>query len=323
MNTDKQKTNTPREEVNPTIWLPSANNFGRLLDSNGIQYAIFGAGSLAVHNVMVRPTIDIDYVVSNYKKTVNLLKTQPGISSTNLKKEKDGILVADFYFKSGVAVQIWDNNLYSLPMTGDAWSHVVSRQIPGYGMINTISMEDLIVSKVGRYTQQISSSKYEAEKNAKDIVASMHTITKPDFKYVIQRLREGARREKLKYAKIHSLDWFFVREAQIYEKMASAFGDDKIGVFVNTVLVDLKSISTEYYLLHNLRRIGSISKFQSDFMLNERSLSILLKRWKFLKTSGDKVILSPKDVQNYLQTLEPETPSEYAKKLVFSGKNSK
>ena len=73
-----------RVEVQPGIWLPEAYRFGNILESNEIRYAMFGAGALAVHNIMVRPTVDIDFVVDEYKKAINLLKEQPGIASSNL-----------------------------------------------------------------------------------------------------------------------------------------------------------------------------------------------------------------------------------------------
>jgi len=313
-----------RVEVQPGIWLPEAYRFGNILESNEIRYAMFGAGALAVHNIMVRPTVDIDFVVDEYKKAINLLKEQPSIASSNLQKEKDGIQVADFYFKSGITVQVWDNNLYSLPMTDDSWSRVTLRPVPGYGSIQSISREDLIVSKVGRYTQQKTGSKYEAEKNAKDIISTIQTLPKPDFKYVIQRLKEGARRETSSgSSKIHRLDWYFVREVEIYQKMAGSFDQDKIGKFISTILANSKSAPIEYELLHSLRKNKSISKFKSSFMLDDASFSLLLKRWKsILKINGDKVSLSSKDIQNYVNTLEPETLSEYAKRIVFSGKNT-
>src|SRR5690242_8376234 len=111
MKAKKPKSKPPEKvEIKPQIWLPAAKYFGDLLESNGIHYAIFGAGALAVHRVMVRPTVDIDYVVDDYQKAVDLLKKQPNKKSQNLEKERDGIQVADFYFNSGVTVQIWDNN---------------------------------------------------------------------------------------------------------------------------------------------------------------------------------------------------------------------
>ena len=312
-----------RVEVQPGIWLPEAYRFGNILESNEIRYAMFGAGALAVHNIMVRPTVDIDFVVDEYKKAIGLLKEQPSIASSNLQKEKDGIQVADFYFKSGITVQVWDNNLYSLPMTDDSWSRVTLGPVPGYGSIQSISREDLIVSKVGRYTQQKTGSRYEAEKNVKDIISTIQTLPKPDFKYVIQRLKEGARRETSSgSSKIHRLDWYFVREVEIYQKMAGGFDQDKIGKFISTILANSKSAPIEYELLHSLRK-SSMSKLKSSFMLDGKSLSLLLDRWKsILKINGDKVSLSSKDIQNYVKTLEPETLSEYAKRIVFSGKNS-
>lgn len=311
-----------RVEIQPRIWLPEAYRFGSLLESNGVKYAIFGAGALAVHNVMVRPTIDIDFVVDDYKKAINILKRQPNLASSNLEKEKDGIQVADFYFSSGVTVQIWDNNLYSLPMTNDSWSRVAVRPVPGYGDIKCICLEDLIISKVGRYTQQKSASNYEAQKNVSDIVATIQILSKPDFKYVIKRLKEGARRQtQSNSSKIHRLDWYFVREVPIYQKVAKSFNRNKTRKFISTVLVKSKSSQIEYWLLHSLRKSGRVDRLQSDFMLDGSSLSALLNRWKsYMHRSDNKAQLSSKDIQNYLKTLEPGVLSEYAKRIVFSGK---
>ena len=320
MQDKRRKKVTTSREVNPRIWLPSAYYFGNLLESNKINYAIFGAGSLAVHNVMVRPTVDIDFVVDDYKKAIDLLKQQPNVVSTNLEKEKDGIQVADFYFKSGITVQIWDSNLYSLPMNSDSWSRIVLGQVPGYGTIKSISMEDLIVSKVGRYTQR-KNRKYEADKNVKDIIATIQTLPKPDFKYVIQRLKEDARRESVSNSKIHSLDWYFVREVPVYRDVARLMKYDKIEKFVANVLVNSRSMLIEYELLHSLRKISSMRKFQSGFMLDDKHLARLLKRWKtILHINGDNVKVSSKDIQNYVKT-NPEKLSEYAKNIVYSGKN--
>lgn len=323
MQNKRRKKITPsRVEVNPGIWLPSVYYFGNLFESNNINYAIFGAGSLAVHNVMVRPTIDIDFVVDDYKKAIDLLKQQQNIASSDLEKERDGIQVVDFYFKSGITVQIWDNNLYSLPMNDNSWSRTVLGQVPGYGTIKSISMEDLIVSKVGRYIQQRKGSEYEADKNVKDIVATIETLPKPDFKYVIQRLKEGARRESTSNSsKIHGLDWYFVREVSVYLDVARLMRYDKIEKFVANVLVNSRSMLIEYELLHSLRKMSSIRKFQSKFMLDEKHLVLLLKRWKtILNINGDKVKVSSKDIQNYVDT-NPEKLSEYAKNIVYSGKN--
>jgi len=315
------KKKIERTEIDTKIWVPEASRFGNLLESNGIKYAIFGAGALAVQNVTIRPTIDIDFVVDDYNKAISLLKEQPELSSKNLEKERDGIPVADFYFKSGITVQIWDNNMYSLPMTDDSWARIVSKPVGGYDSIWSISMEDLIVSKVGRYTQQIRDE-YEANKNVRDIVATMQALAKPDFKYVIQRLAEGARRETLgKFSKIHNLNGYFVKEVEIYRKMAESFDSEKIGKFTASVLVQSKSASMEYWMLHRLRKGKSLKQFKLDFMLDEKNYSILLDRWKsILEINGDKVTISSKQIQEYVKSLKPETLSEYAKKLIFSGK---
>jgi len=56
-------------------------------------------------------------------------------------------------------------------------------------------------------------------------------------------------------------------------------------------------------------------------MLDEKNYSILLDRWKsILEINGDKVTISSKQIQEYVKSLKPETLSEYAKKLIFSGK---
>jgi hypothetical protein len=319
----RKKITLPRTEVQPRIWLPSAYYFGNLFESNKIRYAIFGAGALAIHNVMIRPTIDIDFVVDDYDKAVNLLKEQPNIGSSNLQKDKDGIQVADFYFKSGITVQIWDNSLYSLPMNDFSWAHVILGQVLGYGTIRCISMEDLIVSKVGRYTQQRKDSQYEANKNVKDIVATIQTLAKPDFKYIIERLKEGARRESTSNSsKIHRLDWYFVREVQFYLNSAQMMDKSRIGKFIANVLVDSRSTQIEYWLLHALRKIGSKAKFQASFMLDEKHLAVLLKRWEpILQVNGDQIRLSSKEIQNYVKT-RPEALPEYGKKIAYSAKKS-
>jgi len=315
------KTVPSRVEVQPQIWLPSAHSFGSVLQSNKINYAIFGAGALAVQNVMIRPTIDIDFVVDDYTKAIELLKEQPGLASSNLEKERDGIQVADFYFKSGITVQIWDNNLYSLPMTDNSWSRVILGRVRGFGMIRCISMEDLIVSKVGRHTQQRKDSEYEADKNVNDIVATIQTLSKPDFDYVIQRLKEGARRESTSNSsKIHNLDWYFVREVPIYAEKAKMYDQSIVGKFISTVLVNSKSMSIEYDLLHNLRKIKNLGKFQSSFLLEEKHLEQLLKRWeKIVKNNNGKINVSSKSIQEYIDS-DSESLSEYARKIVYSGK---
>lgn len=316
------KRKIDRVEVNAEIWLPEASHFGNLLGANGIKYAIFGAGALAVQNVMIRPTIDIDFVVNDYEKAISILREQPELNSSKLQKERDSIQVADFYFKSGITIQIWDDNMYSLPMTEDSWARIAFKPVGGYSSIWSISMEDLIVSKVGRYTQQIKDSPYEANKNVRDIVTTIQALAKPDFKYVLQRLEEGARRETLaKFSKTHNLNWYFVKEVEIYRKMAESLNGEKIGQFIAPILVKSKSVSVEYWMLHSLRKGQSISKFKSDFMLDDKNCSILLQRWKsILEVNGNRVVISAKKIQEYVKSLKPETLSEYTKKLIFSGK---
>lgn len=74
--------------------------------------------------------------------------------------------------------------------------------------------------------------------------------------------------------------------------------------------------------MHALRKIGSKAKFQSSFMLDERHLAALLKRWEsILQVNGDQIRLSSKDIQNYVKT-RPEALSEYDKRIAHSGKKS-
>lgn len=309
-------------EIDTKIWIPEASRFGGILYSNGIKYAIFGAGALAVQNVMIRPTIDIDFVVENYDKAVSIMREQPNLKSANLQKERDRIQVADFYFQSGITIQIWDNNMYSLPMTDESWERTVFKPVGGYNSIWSISIEDLIVSKVGRYSQQFKENKYEANKNVKDIIATIQTLTKPDYKYIIQRLDEGARRETLgKFSRIHNLNWYFIKEVETYKKMAESFDGEKTGKFISTILVQSKSQSIDYWMLHSLRKGKSIKKFKTDFMLDEKNWKILLNKWKsILKIDGDKVSVSSRNIQKYVESLKQEMVSDYAKKLIFSGK---
>lgn len=322
----RRRRNIKRVEVQPSVWLPEASRFGKLLQANGIRYAIFGAGALATSEIMVRPTIDVDFVVDDYTKAVALLNTQIGMDRKNLKEDKDGIQVADFHFTSGVTIQIWKNNLYSLPMTDESWSRVTIRNVPGYGAVYGISIEDLIISKVGRYTQQKSESQYEADKNVKDIVTAMSVVKRPDINYAISRLKEGARRESSSAAsKIHPLTWYFVREVQVYGKAVKDLEEEKIRrvcKFISSIIVNSKSRTIEYWLLTCLRKDGGdIKKLQQSFYLDDSSLETLLERWKqFFHIGGHKVTLSAKDIESYLKRLLPEELSDYAKHLAYSGK---
>lgn len=312
-----------QRESPPTIWLPEAERFSNILRSNQITYAIFGAGALATHNIIVRPTVDIDFVVQNYDRALNIIKDSSGLESANLQKDTDGIPVSDFYFKSGVSVQIWDNNLYSLPMTDNAWSRVVVKKIPGGNLIRSISIEDLMVAKVGRYIQQFRDNGYEAKKNVTDIVYTMKVLKRPDYKYIVERLKDGARREtSAQSSPIHPLPWFFVREIKTYHDIAKEanFDLEHMRKIISHILAHLKTQSTDYYLLRRLRTIGNIDEFKNSFMLDDETTALLLKRWKtVVKIEDNSVQLTSKDIQRYIDSLGPEKP-DYINKLAFSGK---
>ena len=309
------------EELHEEVWMPEASRFGNILGDGGIKYAIFGAGALAVQDVMIRPTIDIDFVVDDYDEAISIMKKQPELDYSYLEKEKDGIQVTDFYFKYGTNIQIWNDNLYSLPMTDESWARIVFKPIGGYNSIWSISKEDLIVSKIGRHTQQMRD-KHEANKNANDIVVTMQSLSKPDFKYIIQRLDEGARSEKVEESsEIHNLKWYFVKEVEIYKKMAESLDNEKIGQFIASVLVQSKSAIIEHDMLNRIRKGKSLKRFKSDFMLDEKNYSILLDRWKsILEINDDKITVSDEKIQEYVKSLKPETISEYAKKLISARK---
>lgn len=316
-----------QRENPPAIWLPEANRFSNILQLNGITYAIFGAGALAVHNIIVRPTVDIDFVVKDhdYDKAVSILKESSGLKSVDLQKDTDGIPVGDFHFETGVSVQIWNNNLYSLPMTENAWSRIVVKNIPGGTLIRSISIEDLMVSKVGRFTQQLQDNEYKAKKNAVDIVYTMKVLKRPDYEYIAERLKEGARRERsAQNSPIHLLPWFFVREIKTYHDIAieSGFDLNHMHGIISSILTRIKTPSAEYHLLHSLRTIGELDKFQDSFMLDAKAVAILLKRWKsVVKVDGNSVQLTSKDIQLYVDSLGTEQ-SEYAKRLAYAGKFS-
>ena len=182
-------------------------------------------------------------------------------------------------------------------------------------------MEDLIVSKIGRHTQQMRDE-HEANKNANDIVTTMQAIAKPDFKYIIQRLGEGARSERIdESSEIHDLKWYFVKEIEIYRKTAEFLDSKKIGQFIASVLVQSKSATIEHSMLQSIRKGKSMKQFKLDFMLDEKNYSILLDRWKsVLEINDDKVIVSDEKIQEYVKSLKPEIVSEYAKKLISSRK---
>jgi hypothetical protein len=318
------KTIKQRKNENPpSTWLPEACHFGRILESNQIKYAVFGAGALAAHKIIVRPTIDIDFVVEDFLNAVNLIGKQPDLDAKNEEQDKDGISVADFHFKSGVSVQIWNQNLYSLPMNPFSWSKTSIKNILGYGNLRSISVEDVVVSKIGRFSQQKDENEVEADKNIRDILSTITYIQRPDYKYIIQRLKDGARRESpAASSKLRSLDWFFVREVEIYQEKIGVFDFEKISRFVSNTMSLIKSRHVEYHLLNSLRKVGSLHKFQEKFMLNDSSLSRLLERWKFISVTGDKVTLTAKNIQTYLAGLTPNVHSEYYKRLLYSGKKA-
>jgi len=318
------KTIKQRKNENPpSTWIPEAYRFGRILESNQIKYALFGAGALAAHKIITRPTIDIDFVVEDFLNAVNLIGKQPDLDSKNEEQDKDGISVADFHFKSGVSVQVWDRNLYSLPMNPFSWSKTSIKNIPGYGNLRSISVEDLIVSKIGRFSQQKDENEEEADKNIRDILSTITYLQRPDYKYIIQRLKDGARRESsAASSQLRSLDWFFVREVEIYQEKIGVFDFEKISRFVSNIVSLIKSQYVEYHLLNSLRKVGSLREFQEKFMLNDSSLSRLLERWKFIGVTGDKVTLTAKNIQIYIAGLTPKVHSEYYKRLLYSGKKA-
>ena len=91
--------------------------------------------------------------------------------------------------------------------------------------------------------------------------------------------------------------------------------------FIVLILVKTKSYPIEYWMLHSLRKVQSISKFKSDFMLDEENYSVLQQRWdSILDIDGDKVIINAKDIQEHMKSLKPKPQSDYAKKLIHSGK---
>lgn len=317
----KDKSIRQRKKENlPKTWLPEACRFGDILGSNKIKYAIFGAGSLAAYQIITRPTIDIDFVVEDFQRAITLIGDQPYLTSKNLQEDKDGIPVADFHFNSGVSIQIWDRNLYSLPMNTLSWSRTSLRSILGYGNLWSISPEDIIVSKTGRFIQQKNQDEKEANNNILDILSTITILKRPDYRYIVQRLKEGARRESSTSSNLHSLDWFFAREIEVYQDKIRGFDVERVSRFVSNLVTIIKSREFEYYLLNYLRKVKSIRKFQLKFMINDDSLSSILQRWKFIRINNDKVTITSMDINGYLKILPTNMVSEYYKRLLYSGK---
>ena len=183
-------------------------------------------------------------------------------------------------------------------------------------------MEDIIVSKVGRHTQQLAGNQYEAEKNVRDIVATIQTLARPDYKYIIQRLSEGARRETSNASSpIHNLNWYFGKEVEIYQKISTVIDQENMKKFIGTILTQSRSADIEYWMLHSMRKGKSLKKFKSDFMLDEKNYSALLKRWRsILEINEDDVKITSKQIQGYYDSLKTEQVSYYAKHLTYSGK---
>lgn len=313
------KIKPKKQENKPSVWIPTAIKITNMLEENKIQYAIFGAAALAAHDIIIRPTIDIDIVVdeNDYENSCQIMKEKPGLIKSNTEKDKDRIQVADFYYNDGTCVQIWKNNLYSLNMDNDSWSRILSRYISGYDdPIKTICIEDLIVSKIGRYYQQQKSNGYEANKNINDILFSIKSLKSPDYPYIIKRLKEGARRETTRgNSRVHSLDWYFIREMEIYKKR-SPRSRKEIENFVSKVIVDADSDLIEYYLLKEFKRIHSWKDFQEFFMLNIKAIERLKTRWKTILSDKNGDEINPTQFSYYIKKLRSGPKSAYAKKLI-------
>ncbi|ABK77513.1 hypothetical protein CENSYa_0881 [Cenarchaeum symbiosum A] len=299
----------------PDVWIPAALHYGRLMESGGLRYAVFGSAAMAAHGALVRPTIDIDFVAEDYGGSVGLMKEQPGLCSSNLERDADNIQVADFHFTGGINVQIWDNNLYSLYMTDESWGRTVAGMLSDGEAISSVSIEDLIVSKAGRYVPYRFYDPKEVQKSVADVVAAMETAENPDLEYVVRRMMEGARRA-LPQGKIYPIDWFFVREAESCIQLARAQGYTRAKKFVFDVLSGLCTASSEYFLLYSLREEGSVSRFQKKFDMDDGFLQNVLGRWKdVVAIDGDVASASHASIRRYTQGLPGSKSSEYARGL--------
>lgn len=246
------------------------------------------------------------------------------MSEFDITEDNDGIPVADFHFKDGIDVQIWKDNLYSLPMNKDSWARVVSKNIDN-NYLRVISIEDLIISKVGRYIQyKNANNTREAEKNIIDIIAAISYNKKYrvlDYGYMAKRLKEGARREKpTQNSKIHCLDWFFIRESISYLEFAKRkkFDINYISSIISSIILYLNTQEVNKYLLQKLYEIKDINKFKDYFMFNDTVINKFLEIWKEIVKIDDGISLVG-DVNEFIKKL-PKCDERYKRKLVYSGK---
>ncbi|MEK6954934.1 MAG: hypothetical protein AABX01_08025 [Candidatus Micrarchaeota archaeon] len=305
-----------REEgtkIDPAIWIPKLNEAREVLERNKISYAFFGAPAVAAHNVLIRPTKDVDLVVKENKNDVaELLQNELRLlHGHKLEPDDDAELVIDL--QSKVFYEIWENKLYTIIMTEEAWKRVQPTTM-GYA----ISREDLIASKVGRYLQ--SSLRKDTDLN--DIAATLLSSRELDYSYLTKRLIEGERREQMVTGTVWNLSWYFIRELpQYYKELVKLTQNEqkareKLTEFASNIISRLTTKEVEHQILKYCEKLTpTIPELQKEFFLNNETVKILTRKWEedgMIELKGDRVKVNKNKMNEYFKKDAGE-PTGFAK----------
>jgi hypothetical protein len=304
-----------REEgtkIDPATWIPKLNEARSVLERHNVSYALFGAPAVAAQNVQIRPTKDVDIVVKDNKTEVAQLLSGElkMLYAHKIKPDEDAELVIDL--PSKIFFEIWENKLYTVPMTQKAWKRVQPTTM-GYA----ISREDLIASKVGRYLQ----SNLRKDTDLNDIVATLLSSKDLDYSYLTKRLIEGERREQIGTGTTWNLSWFFIRELpEYYRALLNLSSEQKaretLTDFASNIISRLTTIEAEHQILKYCEKNSpTVSDLQKEFFLNSSTSKLLIKKWveaKVIELKGEKIEVNKEKMRKYFKDDKGE-PTGFAK----------
>ncbi len=308
---------TGGDKIDSTVWIPKLNQGLAVLNENKIRYALFGAPAMAAHDILVRPTKDVDVVVETDKNQASelLAKKTGWMHAHKIKPDEDAELVIDF--STQIFFEVWENKLYTVPMTEEAWKRVQPTAM-GYA----ICKEDIVASKVGRFLQ--SGKRKDTDLN--DIAATLLASKDLDYGYLANRLVEGERREKLETGTVWNLTWYFIRELPNYfeELKKLAKGEQKarstLTDFVSNILSRLTAKEAEHRILDYCRKKTSTQpELQHEFFINDATAKLLLRKWEdagAVQLKEGKIHFNSKKAKEY-ESKMPGEPTRFAKERVL------
>ncbi|MBI5225271.1 hypothetical protein HY989_05365 [Candidatus Micrarchaeota archaeon] len=308
-------------KIDPATWIPKLNEAKSVLEKHNVGYALFGAPAVAAHNVQIRPTKDVDIVVKDNKiEVAELLAGElKMLYAHKIKPDEDAELVIDL--PSKIFFEIWENKLYTVPMTEESWKSVRPTAM-GYA----ISREDLIASKVGRYLQ----SNLQKDTDLNDIVATLLSSKDLDYSYLTRRLIGGERREKVGSGTAWNLSWFFIRELpEYYRALLNLSNEQKaretLTDFTSNVISRLTTKEVEHQILAYCKKNSTtMNELQKMYFLNASVSKLLLKKWaeaKVIELKDEKILVSKEKMHEYFKRDKTE-PTGFAKDRLIKNLNA-